>query len=453
MALRAPRDAAIAMIGDGFGSLLVHSTAIYLGFRPEDITLFGTNPDPVGTYQRFATNLGQTVLRSESESHFLPADWPTFAQLNAWSHRDPRYLWRSINRRYNPGVAEILTEATVVARDLGWEACRLPRRIGWIQREETGGPWGGPHFQLYDEDAQPAGRARHVMMGLGHGPLAFPPLLARARENPGLAERVVHGYEPKAYHARGRYVVIGSGIAAVNEWANALDAGAKVLALTRNPIAPEQDLNVPRCLFEARGIDRYQQLPFDQRLRFLGDVLKGTHPRRRGWIDRVERGRAEGRFDAAVGQIDDIEPGPAGLRIHVADGGGEDLGWLDVTGVVAATGFDKSALALPLLRRMIEHYGVPVEGGRILLRSNCGVPGLDRPESRLAMMGLTANAVVPHGDTIAGLKYIARRFVSDAARAERLRRRAFPGRLAMQLRLTRRAAAAMRHVTATEQLA
>src|SRR3712207_8021557 len=51
--------------------------------RPPRSTLFPYTTlfrSPVGTYQQFAYNLGQTVLRSESESHFLPADWPTFAR-------------------------------------------------------------------------------------------------------------------------------------------------------------------------------------------------------------------------------------------------------------------------------------------------------------------------------------------------------------------------------------
>jgi hypothetical protein len=61
--------------------------------------------------------------------------------------------------------------------------------------------------------------------------------------------------------------------------------------------------------------------------------------------------------------------------------------------------------------------------------------------------------VVPHGDTIAGLKYIGRRFVADVARAEQLQRRSFAGRLRMQLSLARETAEAMRQVRATEQLA
>jgi hypothetical protein len=449
MPAAAPRDSAIAVVGEGFGSLQIFATGLYLGFRPQDISIFGVNDDPVATYESFARNLGQTVLRSESESHFLPADWPTFAELDFWAHKNPSYLFRSMMRRYNPGVNEILTQARVVARRLNWDGVRVPTRIGWLQR--TAGP--PAHFILYDEDTNVVGRAKHVMLALGHGPLTFPRVLGKAKQDPVLGERIVQAYEGKRYAPGGRYVVIGAGIASVNEWANILDAGGSVLALTRNPQPDEQDLNVPRCLFEAYGIDRFQGLPFDKRIEFLGSVLKGTRPTREAWESRVNRGRAEGRFDAAVGEIDQVEPGPAGLRIHVSNRHGEDLGWLDVSGVVSGTGFNKSALTLPLLRRLVEHYDIPVVEGRIKLRSNCGLPPLDRPDSRLSTIGLLANNVVPHGDTIAGLKYIARRFVADCARAEGLRKRSFPSRLAMQLSLSREVSAALRQVRETPQLA
>src|SRR5947209_9722342 len=123
-----PRDATVAVVGDGFGSLIVYSTAVYLGFRPEQLTIYGPSDNPIATYQRFAYNLGQTVLRSESESHFLPADWPTFAQLDAWSRRSPKPLLRSIRRKYNPGVPEILTEVVTVQQRLGWNTRRVGRR-------------------------------------------------------------------------------------------------------------------------------------------------------------------------------------------------------------------------------------------------------------------------------------------------------------------------------------
>ena len=108
-----------------------------------------------------------------------------------------------------------------------------------------------------------------------------------------------------------------------------------------------------------------------------------------------------------------------------------------MTGVVCGTGFVKSAFSLPLLRRLVQTYDVPVERERIKLKTNCGVPPLDREDSRLAMMGLNANTVVPNGDTIAGLKYIARRFVGDV-RPGREPQDAAPSRsrLSMQLSLS-----------------
>jgi len=449
MPIAAPRDSTIAVVGDGFGSLIVYSTAIYLGFKPEEITIFGPSDNPVGTYQQFAFNLGQTVLRSESESHFLPADWPTFGQLDAWSRRSFKPLLRSTRRKYNPGVPEILSEAGVVQRRLNWEGSRVPVRVGWLQREHD-----PEHFVLYDENANFIGRAKHVMVALGHGPLSFPAQLAKAKAaDPEIDARIVQAYAPKGYHAEGRYIVLGAGIASINEWANALDTGAKVIALRRSPAPDEQDLNVPRCLFEALGIDIFQGLPFEQRVQFLGNVLKGTTPRRRSWLEKIEKGRAEGRFEELIGEIEEVQRGPAGLRVRIASKHGEDPGWLDVSGVVAGTGFNKSVLTLPLLRRLVQHYAIPVDAGRLRLQTNCGLPGLDRPESRICLMGLSANTVIPHGDTIAGLKYIGRRFVADCARAEGLRKRPFPSRLRMQFSLANQSAKAIRRVRATQQLA
>jgi hypothetical protein len=449
MPLTAPRNSTIGIVGDGFGSLMVFATAVFMGFDPDDITVFGPSETPVETYQELALNLRQTLLRSESESHFLPADWPTFAELDAWSRRSLAPLVRSVRRRYNPSLLEMMAEAKLVARGLRWDDNRMPARIGWIERKDG----GNPHFAMYDEAGSNVGQAKHVILTLGHGPLSFPPILAKAREHPALAGRIVHAYEQKDYVSEGRYVVIGAGIAAVNEWINGLDAGAKVLSLLRRPAADVQDLNTPRCMFEALGIDRFGGVSIDDRLAFLRKILKGTSPARRKWTDTINRGRSEGRFDQLIGEIDRVEPGPAGLRIHVASRFGPEIGWLDVSGVVAGTGFNTSVLATPLLRRLIDLYGLQVREGRIVLRGNCGVPGLDRADSRLCMMGIQANTVIPHGDTIAGLKYIARRFVADCVRAERISHRPLPSRLKLQLSLASLAAKTFRDSPRLEQLA
>ena len=445
-----PQDVTVGMVGDGFGALLVYTTALYLGFAPEQIGVFGKNLNPTSTYQQFAWNLGQTVLRSESESHFLPADWPTFAELDAYARFDPSPLFRSAGRKFNPGVPEIMTEAAIVAQNLGY-----PQRViggthvDWIIRE----PGPPPHFSLYDEDARLLGRAKHVMIGIGHAPLAFPGIYGAARDNPATRDRVVQAYEPKQYHAGGRYIIVGSGIASVNEWANCIDAGAQCIALRRNPHPDEQDLNVPRCLFDGSGIDAFQGLSFDQRLDFLGAALRGTAPGRRNWAEKVREGRARGLYEEVIGNVTDIQPGPAGLKARLKTYEGTDVGYIDVTGIVCGTGFVKSNLALPLLRRLVQTYDVPVHRDRIALKTNCGVPPLDREDSRLCMMGLAANSIVPNGDTIAGLKYQARRFVGDCSRAENLKYRSFPSKFSIQLGLAQKTVKAIRRVRKTEQLA
>jgi hypothetical protein len=444
------QDVTLGVVGDGFGALLVYATAIYLGFKPEQLGIFGKNIIPTSTYQQYAWNLGQTVLRSESESHFLPADWPTFAQLDAWSRKDPSPLFRSAFRKFNPGVPDIMAEAQVVAKALGWEDRIIGGTyVGWIVRE----PGPPPHFSLYDEEANLLGRAKHLVLAPGHGPLAFPGAYGKARENPATADRVVQAYEAKQYYRGGRYIVVGSGIASINEWANCIESGAQCIALRRNPHPDEQDLNTPRCLFEARGIDAFQGLTFDQRIEFLGQVLRGTSPKRRAWNEIITQGRDNGMYEEVVGNVTDIQPGPAGLKVKIRLYDGTELPEIDVTGIVAGTGFVKSALAIPVVRRLVQTYNVPVQGERLKLKNNTGIPPLDRPDSRLATMGLISNSVVPNADTIHGLKYEARRIVGDVYRAENIKARPFPSRFALQMKLARQSSKAIRQIRKTKQLA
>lgn len=443
-------DFSIGVVGDGFGALLVYSTAVYMGFRPEQIGIFGKNLNPTSTYQQFAWNLGQTVLRSESESHFLPSDWPSFAQLDGWARKDLSPLFRSAGRKFNPGVPEIMAQAEIVADRMGWKDRIVGgTHVGWVVRE----PGPPLHFSMYDEDAQLLGRAKHVMIAVGHGPLAFPGVYGKAREAPETHDRIVQAYEPKQYYRGGRYIIVGSGIASVNEWANCIEAGAQCIALRRNPHPDQQDLNVPRCLFDGSGVDAFQGLGFDERLDFLGKALKGTAPTRRGWSEIIRSGREAGLFEEVIGSVTDIQPGPAGLKTRLKLYDGTDVGDIDITGIVVGTGFVKSALSLPIVRRLAQTYQVPIERERVKLKLNCGIPPLDRPESRLAMMGLASNTIVPNADTITGLKYQARRFSGDCFRAERIKARSFPQRVNMQMSIARDVAKAIKRLDKTEQLA
>ena len=299
MPASAPRDSTLAVVGDGFGSLIVYSTAIYLGFKPEEITIYGPSDNPVGTYQQFAYNLGQTVLRSESESHFLPgrlADVRRARRLVAPQPRAARALHEAQVQPRRPGDPD-RGRRRAAAPELGRLARAGARRLAAARariRRTSSSTTRTRNF---------IGRSKHVMLALGHGPLSFPATLAKAKAaDPEIDDRIVQAYQAKSYHPDGRYIVLGAGIASINEWANALDVGAKCIALRRNPAPDEQDLNVPRCLFESLGIDAFAGLPFEQRVQFLGNVLKGTTPRRRSWLERIEQRPQRGALRGAAGR-------------------------------------------------------------------------------------------------------------------------------------------------------
>ena len=421
MPISAPRDSTIAVVGDGFGSLIVYATAVYLGFRPEEITIYGPSdepgqdvpavrvqPRPDGPALGVRVALPAGRLADVRRARGLVAPKPRAA--------DPLDPAAATTRASRTSSAE----ANVVARTAGLERQPLPdAKVGWLQRADSNGDT--PHFVLFDEDAQFIGRAKHVMLALRPRPAV---VSARAREGaagsrarrpdrPGLR---AEGVRPERPLHRDR---LGDRVGQrVGERARRRREVHLARSATRRP--DEQDLNTPRCFFEALGIDAFQALDFDQRIEFLGRILKGTSPHRRGWDAKIAQGREEGRFEQMHRRD---RRGQARARWACActssSKHGEDPGWLDVTGVVAGTGFNKSALTVPLLRRLVEYYKVPIEDGRIKLQSNCGVPGLDRPDSRCAAMGIHANAVIPHGDTIAGLKYIGRRFVADCFEAEK----------------------------------
>jgi hypothetical protein len=439
----------VCIVGGGFGALLTHTTLRYLGFENDEILVLGDEEDPVATYRAFAWGLGQTVLRSESESHFLPADWPTFAVMDVFARRRLDSVVRSINRTFNPGVPDILAEARAVAEQTGYRRSFRRCRVGEVIRA---GDERNPYFGLYDEGGDLVARARHVLLAMGHGPLFFPPTVAEARRDPRMRDRIVQAYEPKRYSPGGRYIVVGSGIAGVNEWVNVLLSGAECIALRRTEAPDDQDLNVPRCLFEALGIDAFQQLPHEDRLRLLNKVLRGTTPQRRNWQELIAEGYRTGTFREVIGEITSINPGPEGLVVECSLVKGGSTGPLHVTGVSAATGFTKGSAAVPLLKRLIDRYNPPMVGPRIALDTNCGVPPLDRPDSRLCMIGIQANIVVPNGDTIAGLKYVARRFANDVRVAERRQRRGFVERNALHFRCARAAIRDIRAIPDTPQL-
>ena len=238
------------------------------------------------------------------------------------------------------------------------------------------------------------------MLALGHGPLALPPVLAQARRTTPRSAIGRRRRTSRSATRPGPLICVGAGIAAVNEWANALDVGASMISLLRSPEPDEQDLNAPRCLFEAYGIDAYPGFRSTSGWSFSARSSKGT-TRGAGTGRRSRGGRPGGGPVRAADGRDRHRRAAARVRVHIT--AQRRRTWLARRHRGrCATGFQKSSLTVPLVRRIVEQYRVPVEAGRHQAADQLRASRTRSPESRLCMMGILANDVVPHGDTIAG---------------------------------------------------
>lgn len=415
------------VVGGGLGALMAHTALRFRGLECADIAVLGEHADPFTTYRQHAWGVGQRVTYADPLGHFLPADWPTPAVLDAVARPGPASLRRLMGGGPAVGVADAVAQARAVARRVGYARSFTRRVVADVVRAT--GP-GTPHFGVYADDGALVLRARHVLLALGHGPPVFPTVLDGARSHPLMRDRVVHAYEPKRYVRGGRYMVIGAGLAAVNEWVNTQAAGAECIAV-RRPEVEGEDLGAPQCLFEALGIDAFSGLTHSERLGILGRVLRGATPAGDAWRTAIIRGHRAGTFREVVGEVTSAAPGPSGLVVDCALSAGGGTGPLHVTGVTAATGFDADPRGIPLLARLVERHHPPMTGGRLALPGNCGVVPVDQPASRLCVAGFHAALAVPHADTLAGLKYVARRFADDVVRARGRRGRGIASRARM----------------------
>ena len=183
----------------------------------------------------------------------------------------------------NPKMMDVAVPANM---HVGLHQEELARQGLALSARDAINSLGRPDILLVDL-RETSERAKHgTISGALHAPY------------PGIAESLKPGgmLREVTKHASVEHITmveidgtVVEGIASVNEWANCVESGAQCIALRRNPHPDQQDLNVPRCLFESLGIDAFAGLPFEQRVQFLGNVLKGTTPRRRSWLERIER--------------------------------------------------------------------------------------------------------------------------------------------------------------------
>ena len=353
----------VAIVGGGLAGFVAYQTLRRGGLEPGAIVVFDPDPDPVGVWRPRAEAIRQARMRSESDGHCYPTSFPGLAPREAVRRGNLTPLAQTVCNRYRPTVGEFLRHVDTLRAKSRWDESVVPRRVARVTA-------GDGRFEL------DGACVRHVLLAPGHPGLAIPSELAGD-------PRVVHAYRPHDYAAR--VAIVGAGMAAATEWRNALEAGAEVVSVRRRePV--RRPLNLPRPLFSKRGLRRFHATGHDERAELLAELSAPSYPPGREWDEPLERAVAEGRF-----------------RVEVSVNGEDQL--------ICATGFHRGYVHDELLRRLVAEHGLETGGRWLVLDPDSTVPGLTDRGRTLAVSGVQAQWAYPASDTLAGMKYAARRFL------------------------------------------
>jgi cation diffusion facilitator CzcD-associated flavoprotein CzcO len=365
---RLPLSDHIAIVGGGLAALTAYATLRHAGLEAAEIAVLGTDDDPAAVWRRRAVAIRQTHMRSESDGHAYPTNFPGLAPREALRRRTATPLIASVLDRYRPTVDEFLAHVDRLRSSSGWDESFRRERVERVRAVDGG-------FEL------DGGIFAHVLVAPGHAGLAYPDVL---RGDP----RVVHAYEPHEYASR--VAVVGAGMAAATEWLNALASGSEVVSVRRRE--PERrPLNLPRPLFTKRGLAAFHASGAGARTDLLRRFSAPSYPPGRAWDEPIEAAAREGRF-----------------RVEAEVDGAEQI--------VCATGFLRGYRNDQLLARLVDEHGLETADRWIVLADDSTVPGLTDSRRTLALVGAPAQWAYPAADTLVGMKVAARWFTRRVVR-------------------------------------
>lgn len=393
----------VAIVGAGPAGAIADVALQYAGVGAEEIAVFDPNPDPLSAWRMETRAVSQVSMRSESEGHLFATDFPGLAMIDALRLRSPWPLMLSAVNRYHPALGTVLSHAEALADTFGTTRRIRAYRVTSVRREE--GPEA--HFALYDAEGDLRAHARHVLLAPGHGPWRWPAPLGSPERRDQLRDRVYHSYQEKPY-GDGTTVVVGSGMAAAGEWVNILRAGGRVVALHRTETLRRQPLSAPRCSFGGPWLDRFHTLSPDERVAVIADLSRGSAPRPRAWKRVLADAERHGTIEHCVGDLLDVRPRAGG--IEVSFGAADQQHDLPAEMLIAATGFMSGWEQYEVVRDLVSRYDLATHSGRLVLSDDCTVPSLTSAGSALAVSGPLAVWAYPAADSLACMKYAARRF-------------------------------------------
>src|SRR5919108_5211869 len=129
---------ACAIVGGGLAGFTAYATLRSGGLAPNEIVVFGTDPDPASAWRVRAAAIRQRRMRSESDGHCLPASFPGLAVREAAQERTLVPLVRSVCDRYHPTVDAFLEHVADLRERSGWDESFRTARIEHVRAVEGG---------------------------------------------------------------------------------------------------------------------------------------------------------------------------------------------------------------------------------------------------------------------------------------------------------------------------
>jgi hypothetical protein len=450
------QDIAIVSIGGGLGSLALVEFLRSAGMSTDRIRVLGDNAIPYATYEYLARNSQiprHERLRSDSGS-VMDNIWgfPSYALREAVQDKSFKPLWNVATEPifadyYTPKAGQVYESVEREIARLGWNEML---RLGYARMVRKRA--GGGYFVVQTPEPRGTGpkrvayRTNFVHIAIGYPGVAFLPDLQEYRERTGDYTRVVNSYEPHdhVYEECQRrpctVLVRGNGIVGsriLQRLIDDIDAGAqtRIVHLFRNYVdSPQGDkatfrrpgangfayqgFNFAKAAWGGQYRFKMERLEGEERRVFL-DSMGGTNTApRRSWKEQIARGRRDGFYSQAIGEVESVDPSPdgSGITTTIRSKSG-DVHTIDAQFIIDGTGLLARLDDHRLMADLLTHSGVGKNPkGRLDVERHFEIRGTANGEGRMYASGaMTLGGYYAGVDSFLGLQYAALRIADDLA--------------------------------------
>ncbi|MDO5498115.1 MAG: hypothetical protein Q4F67_00365 [Propionibacteriaceae bacterium] len=445
----------LVSVGGGFGSFtLVDRLRIY-GVPPEQLRVITPRPNAWDTYRHLAS-VSQIPdhERIRSDSASCPDNlwgYPSYAFTEAWQDRSLKPILQVASEPilsdwFTPRAGQVYRATAKEADRIGWAGMLQPGRARMVRRHAAGGyvvlvtppaGWGATRRVAY--------RCRWVHLAVGYPGVNFTPDLQDYRQRTSDFSHVVNAYEPHEHVYEqlrgrgGRVLVRGSGIVGSRILQRLLDeverhgARVEILHLFRTwrdrPSGPATFRRDASNGFQYQGFN-YAKGAWGGQLKFHLERLTGAEradfiksmggtntPHRKEWDTQLDRARDSGVYRAAVGTVQSVDRGPAGIRTTIRTPDGAIVP-LETDYIIDATGLVGDLTQSQLLADLLDHAGAgrnPM--GRLDVSNHFEITGTRADPGKIYASGsITLGGPYAPVDSFLGLQYVAQQISDDLVR-------------------------------------